>query len=182
MSLHPVSSPVALPLAERMRASRTSINPLTCLATDFLNQYNEVAMSLDMLLEWPDMFDELRNWQPRSYADHFRRSGFSDAETLIDAYQAAPQMIRRGFDSEVASLSHVTAMGLQALEHAWDTGPTPGTLEAAAALSSDIRAHVAKLADIINIGQAPRHINHPAQIVPDTISGMNQSDVDALFA
>jgi hypothetical protein len=62
MSLQTVQSSQVLPLVERMRASRTSINPLTHLATDFLNQFNEVAMALDMLADWPDMFEELRHW------------------------------------------------------------------------------------------------------------------------
>jgi hypothetical protein len=164
-------------LADRMRASRTSINPLTFLATDFLNQFNEVAMTLDMLADWPDMIEELRGWQFFSYVDHFRRSGFADADTLIDAYWAAPLMIRRRFDDQVESLAYLTCAGLAALQHAWDTGPTPGVMEAAAALGSDIRTHVHKLASTINVGQPFETV-----VVDVEVSGMNQDDVDALFA
>jgi hypothetical protein len=133
------------------------------------------------LMDWPDMIEELRGWQPRSYPDHFRRSGFADADTIIDAYQAAPQMIRQGFDAEVAMLSHVTTIGLQALEHAWENGPTPGALGAAAALGGDIRTYVTRLANIINVGKPPQHIDSHTQLGPNVTSGMNQSDIDALF-
>lgn len=177
MSLQMGHSTPALPLVDRIRASRTSINPLTHLATDFLNQFNEVAMTLDMLPDWPDMFDELRHWQFFSYEEHFRRSGFADTDTLVDAYWAAPVVIRQGFDDQVESLVHVTRAGLTALQHVWDCGPTPGVFEAAAALSTDIRAHVSKLAATINIGQLPKTI-----VVEAEVSGMDQDDIDALFA
>jgi hypothetical protein len=177
MSLQTVQSSQVLPLVERMRASRTSINPLTHLATDFLNQFNEVAMALDMLADWPDMFEELRHWHFFSYEDHFRRSGFADADTLIDAYWAAPAVIRRDFDDQVGTLAHVTNAGLSALQHAWDCGPTPSVFEAAAALSNDIRVHVSKLASTINIGHAL-----DTTMAEADVSGMDQADIDALFA
>lgn len=172
----------ALPLADRISASRTSINPLTHLATDFLNQFNEVAMSLDMLADWPDMFEELHDWRLLSYEDHFRRSGFADTETIVDAYWAAPSVIRRRFDDQVDTLSHMTTTGLRALQRVWDAEPTPGMLEAAAALSSDIRAHVSTLAGIINVGQPSPAPRAEPQTDQADVSGMNQSDIDAMFA
>jgi hypothetical protein len=177
MSLQNIPVSATLSLAERMRASRTSINPRTYLSTDFLNQFNEVTMTLDMLVHWPDMFQELRHWQFHCYEDHFRRSGFADAETLIDAYWAAPIMIRRHFDDEVDTLVNLTNVGLCALKHAWDCGPVTSIFEAAAALSADIRLHVNKLASTINIG-------HAAEIVvaQEAVTGMEQADIDALFA
>jgi hypothetical protein len=182
MSLQTVQIVHALPLADRISASRTSINPLTHLATDFLNQFNEVAMSLDMLADWPDMFEELRNWQVLSYEDHFRRSGFADTETIVDAYWAAPGVIRRRFDDEVDALAHMTSTGLRALQRVWDDEPTQGMLEAAAALGSDIRTHVSKLAGIINVGHPlPAPVAERPADQADA-SGMNQSDIDAMFA
>ncbi len=171
-----------LPLADRISASRTSINPLTHLATDFLNQFNEVAMSLDMLADWPDMFDELRNWQMYSYEAHFRRSGFADTDTIVDAYWAAPSVIRRRFDDQVDTLSHMTHTGLRALQRVWVTEPTQGMLEAAAALGTDIRAHVGKLAGIINVGQPATTLLADQPAVQADVSGMNQLDIDAMFA
>jgi hypothetical protein len=167
-------------LIVRMRQSRTAINPLTYLATDFLNQFNEVAMSLDMLEDWPDMFDDLRGWHPRSYGEHFERSGFSDVPTIIEAYHAAPRVIRQGFDDEVAELGQLIQTGLCALENAMAEGLSIGLLAAANALSSDIRAHVALLAGMINAGQASATDN-PSASAEDT-SGMNQADIDSLFA
>jgi hypothetical protein len=177
----PACGPVAL--VERMRLSRTAINPLTYLATDFLNQFNEVAMSLDMLEDWPDMFDDLRGWQPRGYAEHFQRSGFSDSATIIEAYHAAPRVIRQGFDEEVAELCQLTMIGLRALENAMLGGLSTGLLAAANALSADIRAHVALLAGMINAGQAsPAPSTDRESAAASDSSGMNQADIDSLFA
>ncbi len=170
-------------LRERMRLSRTAINPFTYLATDFLNQFNEVAMSLDMLEDWPDMFDDLRDWRLRDYATHFERSGFSDSDTIIAAYEAAPHIIRQGFDDEVAELGQLMVVGLRALENAIEAGLTSSLLAAANALSCDIRAYVALLAGMINAGQAaqaPEDVVEAAHV--DDSSGMNQADIDALFA
>jgi hypothetical protein len=181
ISTFPAQAVADLALIDRMRLSRTSINAHSYLSTDFLNQFNEIAMSLDMLADWPDMFEDLQGWQPRSYIEHFERSGFSDAETVIAAYHNAPRVIRNSFDREVDSLSQLSVAGLRALENALTLGANFSVYEAATALGDDIRAHVSRLAAIIHAGQAPQPKVDAELSESNSISGMNQSDIDALF-
>ncbi|MDH3240041.1 MAG: hypothetical protein OEO83_05175 [Alphaproteobacteria bacterium] len=78
-------------LAEiRGRLDGTNINRETLLATDYLNHFNEVVMLLEMLPDMPECLDDLREWQPKSYPDHFRDSVFSDRDLAIEAYALVP--------------------------------------------------------------------------------------------
>jgi hypothetical protein len=100
---------------------------------------------------------------------------------LIAAYEAAPRIIRLGFDDEVAELGALIQAGLNGLEHALSDGPSAGIFAAAEALSSDIRSHVALLAGMINAGQGHTEANEDVDLSADETSGMNQADIDALF-
>jgi len=72
-----------------------NISPATLLATDFLNHYNEVAMLIDLISMDPDVAEDILEWQPMSYVDHFRHSGFRDRELAIYAYEnAAPELVQ----------------------------------------------------------------------------------------
>ncbi|MGH6975854.1 MAG: hypothetical protein ACREED_02395, partial [Stellaceae bacterium] len=44
-----------------------NINPVTGLATDYLNHFNEAIMLLEMLSSFPDCIDDFLGWQPLSY-------------------------------------------------------------------------------------------------------------------
>lgn len=70
-------------------ATVAHINPVTGLATDYLNHFNEAIMLLEMLPAWPECRDDLRAWMPMSYCEHFRQSGFSGRDRAIAAYEKA---------------------------------------------------------------------------------------------
>ena len=76
-----------------------NIMPATGLATDYLNVFNEAAMLLGLLSDMPDMIDELRNWEPLTYEQHFARSGFQAKDLAILAYQNADPSIKVPFDT-----------------------------------------------------------------------------------
>ena len=76
-----------------------NINPETGLATDYLNHFNEVAMLIGMVSDMPDVLEEITDWQPLAYADHFMTGGFRDKELAVAAYDAAPDAVRMAFDS-----------------------------------------------------------------------------------
>jgi hypothetical protein len=75
-----------------------NVNPVTGLATDYLNLFNEAIMLFEMGLDMPDMAEELTEWAPHSYVEHFERSGFEMKDVVVAAYAAAPTAIRAGFD------------------------------------------------------------------------------------
>jgi hypothetical protein len=86
-----------------------NIMPATGLATDYLNVFNEAVMLFGLLGDMPDMIEELRNWEPLSYEQHFARSGFQAKDLAILAYQNADPAIKVPFDA----LSHETCELLQ---------------------------------------------------------------------
>ncbi len=75
-----------------------NVNPVTGLATDYLNLFNEAIMLFEMGLDMPDMAEELADWKPRDYVQHFDKSGFEMRDVVISAYHHAPADSRCAFD------------------------------------------------------------------------------------
>jgi hypothetical protein len=149
--------------AEIAAAASTGLDPCTGLASDFLNQFNEVSMLLDMAADDADMLDELTEWQPRGYVTHFETSNFRDAGLVLEAYALCPADIRHRFDTLAAALAAAITDGLAEI-----TGN--GDAEAAAArcgvLAGDVRARIESLSAVI----------HPTREVA------SNSDISALFS
>ena len=61
-------------MQERVRG--TNINEQTLLATDFLNHFNEIVMTLEMIPDMPEFLDVAQEWRPKTYQEHFRDSAF----------------------------------------------------------------------------------------------------------
>ncbi len=78
--------------AEALRAA--NINPVTGLATDYLNHFNEVMMLMEMLPDMPDCAEDVLDWAPADYTAHFTNSRFKDKELAVLAFQAAPRHVR----------------------------------------------------------------------------------------
>jgi hypothetical protein len=76
-----------------------NISPVTGLATDYLNHFNEVAMLVGLLADMPEMAEEILAWRPRSYHDHFHVTGFREKELAVAAYDAADPFVRTRFDA-----------------------------------------------------------------------------------
>ena len=89
------------------RAEGTNVNPKSLLATDYLNHFNEALMLLEMVPDMPDMLEEVMEWQPKGYQDHFRDSVFSDKDLAIEAYEWAPERFRKPFDEAVAEVDRM---------------------------------------------------------------------------
>lgn len=95
------------PIGLHSRIINSNINPQTFLMTDYLNHFNEVVMLLDMVPDMPEIVEELIDWKPKSYAEHFHDSGLKDTELVIEAYEAAPTQFRAPFDQLVASMDAI---------------------------------------------------------------------------
>jgi hypothetical protein len=91
----------------RLLVRGKNINQNTLLATDYLNHFNEIIMLLEMIPSMPECYADAAEWQPKSYAQHFRDSCFSDAELAILAYENAPENFRQAFDTTVAAMDRL---------------------------------------------------------------------------
>jgi hypothetical protein len=55
----------------------TCISTQTFLANDYLNNFNEVVVLLEMVPDMPDVLEDLKEWTPVTYLQHFEASGLS---------------------------------------------------------------------------------------------------------
>jgi hypothetical protein len=61
----------------------------------------------------PMMLDECYLWEPRSYQEHFRQSGFSDKELAIAAYEHVPAKFRGPFEDTIIQMQMVVSATIQ---------------------------------------------------------------------
>lgn len=99
---------------ERVRGK--NICETSLLATDYLNHFNEVVMLIGMVPDMAEVLEDAKGWKPKSYADHFRDSGFSAKEVAIEAYEHSPRQFREPFDQTVARLNDGVAWSVARLE------------------------------------------------------------------
>ncbi len=143
----------ALPIAAAdFRMTRTyrllvrgkNVNQETLLCTDYLNHFNEVVMLIEMVGSMPECMEDVRAWQPKSYAQHFHDSNFADRDLAILAYDNAPEQHREPFDRTIDRMNIAVAAAIRDLDAAIADG-TPERIEAVA------QAAAARLHALIDI-------------------------------
>jgi hypothetical protein len=104
--------PGSVDVARAAELRAANINPLTGLATDYLNHFNEAIMLLEMIPDMPECTEDFLQWQPLSYAEHFTASNFKARDLAIAAYESADEKIRAEFDHVTATMTSIlTAVG-----------------------------------------------------------------------
>jgi hypothetical protein len=98
------------------RPTVAQINPVTGLATDYLNHFNEAIMLLEMIRACPDCRDDLRVWTPMSYCEHFRQSRFAERERAIAAYEAADPATRDMLDAVTGTMTTLVQQARKAID------------------------------------------------------------------
>jgi hypothetical protein len=145
-----------LPPLDAARLKAANINPVTGLATDYLNHYNEVAMTIASLADVPDMREDVLAWRPLGYPAHFLHTGFAERGLAIAAYIAAPRDVKAKFLATRAELDDCVT-GVQRRLCADD--PSAAAEEQAAA----IFAAIARLGGVINGGQGASILQRSAE-------------------
>jgi hypothetical protein len=93
----------------------TNINPVTGLATDFLNHFNEAIMLLELLPSAPDCKEDVLAWRPMSYREHFEASHFKHRDLAIAAYELADPVFRRQLDEIADQMNQILTATRDAL-------------------------------------------------------------------
>lgn len=127
-----------------------TVNADTGLSTDFLNQYNELSMLVDLAVDDPDMLEDLEDWSPRSYEEHFAASGFKDWPLVVEAYKLSPSGIREEFDSTVDVLNNVATTGLASAFELASTAAGPERSALLRSLAAEIQGAIVHLGGLIN--------------------------------
>jgi hypothetical protein len=86
-------------------AGGPKINPLTGLSTDNLNNFTEAVMVLEMAGAMPECLEDFRAWRPKTYAEHFATSRFSNRDAIDAAYRAADPAVRGALDRNAELLN-----------------------------------------------------------------------------
>ncbi|MEQ9642637.1 MAG: hypothetical protein RIM84_21610 [Alphaproteobacteria bacterium] len=90
----------------------SNVNAETLLATDYLNHFNEVVMLLDLVADMPECLEDLRDWAPKSYEQHFLDSGLSDRQLAVEAYRLSPRQFREPFDYAVERMDRLVSRSI----------------------------------------------------------------------
>jgi hypothetical protein len=153
---------------DHARLIEANINPVTGLATDYLNHFNEAIMMLELAAQMPESVDDFCAWRPVSYCEHFAASRFRERDLAIAAYGQADPALRRRLDELADGMNAI----LLATAAAMRAEP-----QALGALAQDaltrLRPLVARAGAVI----------HGAETAADEASEAqaNQAAVDALF-
>ena len=148
------------------------------LATDYLNHFNEIIMTIELAADMPDMFEMTAGWEPLGYQDHFIRSNFSDKQLAVEAYDHSPEEARGVFDDTVASLDDLLASGLQQAGAALEAGDEGVYGITCRGLVQAARNHIDRLSAIIHgrHDEAATEVELEKETLEDT-----QSTIDSLF-
>lgn len=101
--------------AWQQRVAGTVINPSTLLATDYLNHFNEVIMTVDMVPDMPELFEEVQGWRLKTYVQHFQASGFDYGALAAEAYEHAPAVTIQAFEATVMQMCGVIELAIKRL-------------------------------------------------------------------
>ena len=142
-----------------------NVNPATGLATDYLNVFNEALMLVDMAPDFPDVLEDLADWEPVDYRTHFKNSAFSFKDVVIAAYDQADPGLRESFDTFAKELANHITTAIIELQSLADTGKDVSG--PARALSNQLKSGVSQLDSMIH-GRS-------------TQDAVDQDAVDALF-
>jgi len=112
-----ISAPAPIP-----EAALGIINPVTGLANDYLNVFNEILLLLEFLPTMPEMTEEALAWQPRSYMEYFEASTLPDAKHALAAYENVDPALRKKFESVLTRLNEIVVDAQKTLA-AESTGP-----------------------------------------------------------
>ncbi len=163
----PAGAP-ASPGIEHARLVEANINPVTGLATDYLNHFNEAIMMLELASQMPDCIEDLCAWRPMSYREHFAASSFKERELAIAAYELAEPALRRQLDELADMMNDILVATTQAMLGAGAPAPSPRVEDALARL----RVLVVRAGAVI----------HGLAAVEAAEADAPQAAVDALFA
>ncbi len=123
------------------------INPVTGLSTDYLNHFTEAVMLIELAVGMPECLRDLEAWQPKTYAEHFATSGFSNREQIFAAYQFAHPTSRAVLDRTADLLNTLVVQDRELVRMHIGTA----NIEAVARRSATrLRALIARAAAVIN--------------------------------
>ncbi len=157
-----------------------SISPITYLATDYLNHFNEVIMLLDMIVDMPELVDELLCWEPKDYVSHFKDSGLSDQDLIIEAFHAASAEDRGVLTAITAEMEGIIIDSIKACMVDGQTIDEVSLTILCTTTTEKLRERINLASAVINSGAASVAEHHDISLTHTSIND-TQATVDILF-
>jgi hypothetical protein len=103
--------------------SKTLVNPVSGLANDYLNLFNELVVMLEQIPMMPELLEDLSAWRPVSYQEYFRKSQLPGRHSALAAYEELSPTFRRRFETFVAELDVIALGSVAAVRRQLRDGP-----------------------------------------------------------
>lgn len=165
-------------LGLQARLDGTNINPVSFLATDYLNHFNEIIMLMEMIMDMPDCIEDMVDWQPKSYQAHFTDSAFSDKELAVEAFELAPEPYKSTFDTIICEMDQLAATAIAEIKQAVDTDDMAALEITVQGPCRELRLAAEKAGAVINGDCSVSNQNIVDELIDETI---DQDAIDALF-
>lgn len=102
--------------------SKALVNPVSGLANDYLNLFNELVMMLEQLPQMPELLEDLLAWRPMSYKEYFSRSKLAGRVSALEAYDRLNPSFRRRFETFVAELDVIALASVASVRRQFKNG------------------------------------------------------------
>jgi len=102
--------------------SKTLVNPVSGLANDYLNLFNELVMMLEQIPQMPELIEDLCAWRPVSYQEYFRKSALPGRHSALAAYEQLSPTFRRRFETFVAELDVIALASVASVRRQFRDG------------------------------------------------------------
>ncbi|MEQ8666948.1 MAG: hypothetical protein RIC16_14605 [Rhodospirillales bacterium] len=135
------------------RARGTNLNDTTLLSTDYFNHFNEVIMLIGMVPDMPEIMEDVREWQPVTYVEHFEGSSISDRDLAIEAFPHVPARFREPFDTTISQMDEVVAEAKETIERLLEAGDDNALRETAEGYSRALQRLVDVAGAIVHGGE-----------------------------
>ncbi len=163
----------------RAHSPGTNVNPETLLTTDYLNHFSEMVMMLELMQSAPEeFFIYLMAWEPKSYEEHFRTSGFPEKDLAIAAYRHAPENVRSAFDAVIRELEQQAVQALRDIRRLAEEGRPNALAQHCEEVAPALRNLIDKAARLVNSGVTESHSLDDQKGEDQTA---RQKDIDAMF-
>jgi hypothetical protein len=103
--------------------TKALVSPVSGLANDYLNLFNELVMILEQIPQMPELMDDLLAWRPMSYREYFENSKLPGRHSAMQAYELLDSGFRRRFETFVAELDVIALASVASVRRQFKDGP-----------------------------------------------------------
>ena len=143
-------------------------------------------MLIDIFPSMPDCIEDIREWAPKSYQEHFDDSIFSAKHLAIEAYEHSPEEYRLPFEQVVSRMNKLILRTIAKLEEQIELGDMDKLQKIIDDYTPKMIALIEKCGGIIN---GEKHIiqqdsiDHYFDEDEEKLDGedLDQSTIDDLF-